>query len=404
MRSIYLQTTDSEEMSDLDVHDKMAKAYDELVREKYTHSAEKAHSKPKQESKSTTIKRKTPSRRRSFENPNIPSKSGATKAAAKKLPPRVPSKSTSLPDTADENEVEGDISKEAEVTVPPNVDSWDSVTEQPSCIICKMVFSTATKLDTHLKYSEVHKKNVMAIDAEKEAKEKQSEPKPDILPAISNNRCREIYSGSKFFWRTKKTLEINLFVHFEQKCIEVCAYDNSTGEEYPRIYLKEETVYNYIGGDTAIQHRVQTRSDSRINGGLSVPPVDVLHDEERRLAISSHIMTCLQLPDDILTPDGDVGKNSIKYIFSPTTVAQDAGSPLLSTKPADLTPVLIPRRRLSSSEEIENVLQNIASMEQDLQKRTANAEAVAQSMLSKNEELLKHSASTGGIAMTTNPL
>lgn len=33
------------------------------------------------------------------------------------------------------------------------VDSWDSVNNQPSCILCGMVFSTMTKLETHVKYS-----------------------------------------------------------------------------------------------------------------------------------------------------------------------------------------------------------------------------------------------------------
>jgi hypothetical protein len=36
---------------------------------------------------------------------------------------------------------------------PAVVDTWDSVSAQPSCLICGMVFSTANKLETHAKYS-----------------------------------------------------------------------------------------------------------------------------------------------------------------------------------------------------------------------------------------------------------
>jgi hypothetical protein len=32
-------------------------------------------------------------------------------------------------------------------------DFWDSVSTQPSCLVCKMVFASETKRDTHVKYS-----------------------------------------------------------------------------------------------------------------------------------------------------------------------------------------------------------------------------------------------------------
>lgn len=32
-------------------------------------------------------------------------------------------------------------------------DFWDSVSTQPTCLLCKMVFTTETKRTTHMKYS-----------------------------------------------------------------------------------------------------------------------------------------------------------------------------------------------------------------------------------------------------------
>jgi hypothetical protein len=56
-----------------------------------------------------------------------------------------------------------------DVTIPPNseylknlklkfvtinvVDSWESVKEQPSCLLCKTVFTSVAKLQTHIKFS-----------------------------------------------------------------------------------------------------------------------------------------------------------------------------------------------------------------------------------------------------------
>mmetsp|Transcript_9030 Transcript_9030/g.13569 ORF Transcript_9030/g.13569 Transcript_9030/m.13569 type:complete len:434 (+) Transcript_9030:35-1336(+) len=407
MRKLYAEASERGEISDSEIHDKLAMSYEELVKKKTT---VKVSQKVKSEVKISSGRKKVPSRRRSFENPNFTKNAPSVKdPVAKSLPPPRPPKKIdepqlSLPDfpsvppsvspDIESRSVDMEqplVQAEAE-NIPPNVDSWDSVREQPSCLICKIVFSSATKLDTHLKYSEVHKKNMIALAKEKEDRERLDAPKPEVTPALSCNRCREVYSGSKFFWRAKKTIEINLFVHFEQKCIEVCAYDNSIGEEYPRIYLDDEGVYKCIGGDKVIEQRVQARTENNTAEDTPVIPAEVLQDEERRLAISSHIMSRLQLVDN--------ARNTVIYAYVPTIVAPEEPSPLHNTKPDRLTPVLIPRRRLSSSEEIENVLRNIASLEEDLQKRTANAEEVVQNMLTKNEQLLKSSTSTAGIALT----
>jgi hypothetical protein len=44
-----------------------------------------------------------------------------------------------------------DIAEESEPT--KEVDTWDSVSNQPSCIICGMVFATTEKLNNHIKQS-----------------------------------------------------------------------------------------------------------------------------------------------------------------------------------------------------------------------------------------------------------
>ena len=48
-----------------------------------------------------------------------------------------------------------------------NKDSWDSVTAQPSCLICGMTFPSQTKLDRHVKYSSMHADAVKKLEAAK---------------------------------------------------------------------------------------------------------------------------------------------------------------------------------------------------------------------------------------------
>jgi hypothetical protein len=49
--------------------------------------------------------------------------------------------------------VECDILKYVSFVFVVIEDFWDSVSTQPSCLVCKMVFASETKRDTHVKYS-----------------------------------------------------------------------------------------------------------------------------------------------------------------------------------------------------------------------------------------------------------
>ena len=131
------------------------------------------------------------------------------------------------------------------------VDSWDSVHSQPSCPLCKLIFTTTTKYETHIKYSEVHAQNLAKQKEQVETTVRPSsapttEP-PRPISAPPGPRCRELYTGSKFFWRYKQTVEIHIYLHLSPRCLEVCSYNNNQSQEYPRVYLEESKLVKLIG-------------------------------------------------------------------------------------------------------------------------------------------------------------
>ena len=99
------------------------------------------------------------SRRRSFDNQKIsPKKSNPKNLSPQKSLSQQLHVSESLPvlPAADPPPQGSCFYLDLLLTLPPSVDTWDSVSNQPSCLICGMVFSTANKLETHIKYSVSH--------------------------------------------------------------------------------------------------------------------------------------------------------------------------------------------------------------------------------------------------------
>ena len=67
-----------------------------------------------------------------------------------------------------------------------------------------MIFTTESKLDRHIKYSDLHLKNVQK---QKDAANSVNEPViKSIVDQVEGIHYKLLYSGSKFFWRTKVKL------------------------------------------------------------------------------------------------------------------------------------------------------------------------------------------------------
>jgi hypothetical protein len=233
--------------------------------------------------------------------------------------------------------------------------------------------------------------------AEEEAPAKPSEPSSQE----PSSRCRVIYTGTKFFWKTQDNIDIHLYSHLDTKCLEVIAYEGKANTELPRIYLSEQAVLETIG-EEAIMERVRELQKDASNKRFkeSLPPIQILFEEEKRITISSHILSHLQMTalDPTTVQPSSTGqpyltKKQLKYVIlsdsglSTTNTSEEQSTksvpgPTLeqivySTRPENVIPVYIARRRHTSEEEIKETLTDINSMQMDIRSMTQKAEKMA---------------------------
>ena len=190
-----------------------------------------------------------------------------------------------------------------------------------------------------------------------------------------------------------------MFLHLGLNCVEVCSYNNHSATEYNRLYFDRALIFRYVG-DAALKRAIEEKQQSMAEENLALSEAAIVEEEERQL-VSSHLIQRLEL--NVGTPE-EPAKRTISYRFSPslTNPTVDLASPLLPDKPPELTPVLVPRRRLSSAEEIESVIQNIASIEASLQSTTQAAATLVDRMIDSNSKLLGRGAGCAATGVNTS--
>ena len=363
-------------------------------------------------------KKKAKQRNRSFENANASSPGRHRK--------RVP-RALSMEDTPDSGNTSSDQSKK-------EVDTWESVKSQPSCVVCGMVFASEGKLDTHIKYSSVHAANLKKI----EAMEKGSKSTKGVLneQEEESSRCRVLYTGSKHFWRTQDFLDITIYLHIEAKCLEVIAFDTNASFEYPRIYLDENKIYGMIT-EKAVWDKVEAMKVVA-NGKKfkkELAPREVLFQEEKRVLESSFVLQRLKLSADgkapspakkvsvsdltkatdellasqnaemlklgVLSPKRKgVGQKQLYYI---PEVYDDEQQVEFDNTKVVVTPVLLQRRRHSSDQEIKDAFDSIEAMQNDIRGMTERAAGIANKVHSGVEEFNLRVRKSADISTESKP-
>lgn len=284
-----------------------------------------------------------------------PSSKGGIKAVPK-AKKRVATRRKSFDDT----EAADQILASASVPVLPTVvepinsaavDSWDSVSQQPYCKICNMAFKSIVFLDWHVKFSDIHQKAVKKIDA------------PELVAVVEKQvegiHYKLMYSGNKFFWRSKENIDIFFYLHMISKCIEIVMYNGDTGVELPRLYFSYELSINLIKNvelDAKIDKIYHDFLQSEIDlssDHVKVTESEIREEEERKALVSCFIRNFQQTEE-----------KNVKFVLNNET----AINPALNDKPESLIPVFITRRRKSSAEEINKGIKSLGHDLEELSK------------------------------------
>lgn len=174
------------------------------------------------------------------------------------------------------------------------VDTWESVTIQPTCAICKMAFTSEAKKEQHIKFSEVHAINLKQLNS---ANLPPLEEEAAVI--IEDVNTSLIYAGHKLFWKTRMNVDIHLFMHVKEdtskSVLEVVLYDSSPDkqQELPRIYLKLNVITSAIKDEDIESKLADIKKNRPVEELASMDKSTkeiVLREEARRAVISSFIL------------------------------------------------------------------------------------------------------------------
>ena len=308
---------------------------------------------------STKSTRKGPTRRRSFDQSQAASAEAKLSEAVSKGPASEIVEKLSQ-DVQSQSAPHLDVSSTA-------VDSWDSVSTQPYCDLCKMAFKNKAFLERHIKYSNLHLQNeklAKVTDGEPAQEEKHpdahhADNHPPHVPPPHHEHddskqpeqeegrdYRLLYSGSKFYWRTQHTVDFDIYHHFATKTIEIIPHNNTHQKEMNRIYLNYDSACQMIqeAVDTEVENRVKAVTNDRF---AKAPDKQAIREDVLLQKLVTYLLSRLHFEAD----DGH-GKAKI------TALSQDSFPPdfLHAEHPAGLIPIKVTRRRRSTAEEIDETI------------------------------------------------
>jgi hypothetical protein len=197
----------------------------------------------------------TPSRRKSFDNANKKVTAAISNTAATVSSTPAVEESSSSTEVAPDPVLMESRSSPLIPIATEVVDSWDSVSAQPFCVVCQMAFKSPAFLERHVKYSDIHTRNLKIQAEAAQSRELNdfalpsfgSTPSTKFTPKqIEGQHYKCLYTGSKLFWRTQETVDLNFYHHILAHTVEVISYDLVKSKEFPRQYFDYTAVNDFL--------------------------------------------------------------------------------------------------------------------------------------------------------------
>lgn len=268
--------------------------------------------------------------------------------------------------------------------VCPSADSWDNVQEQPRCLVCKMTFPSQIKLDRHIKYSDGHKKEVeKAKNAPVEITQEQVHHnlQESVHHPVEGIHFKLLYSGEKFFWRTRDTLDVHIYLHIIAGVVEVIPFDIDKHMELRRSYLEFYLLNNMVVDEARKKVSDQPNQEGVTEEGKL--------EEASRQLIVSHIMDRLTISTPLCQDFEASSKQALQKqcVYSPLQLpahllaaqGEHAEKPILLVEPPSIViPVHITRRRRTNAEDVTKAMEGIKAAQEELQNATNHAERITE--------------------------
>ncbi len=203
--------------------------------------------------------------------------------------------------------------------------------------------------------------------------------KTSLATQDEGTHYRLLYSGSKLFWRTNETIDLDIYFHVIAHTIEIIAFDSVKSREW-RLYLQYETVLNIL--EKTIKEALAAKEEaahklphkftvSKENNVSASMYVEVMLEEVRQTTITNYILNRIQLvASSPAAPNGGIEFQKLGGDDSKVT-------PLLPAPPQALIPIVVNRRRKTSAEEIEKTISGLQMDYAALKNATARAERIS---------------------------
>eukprot|EP00752_Nemacystus_decipiens_P009122 g8146.t1 len=274
---------------------------------------------------------------------------------------------------AAENEAAPAEEDPAQDVVKMEIDSWESVSQQPSCPLCHMVFSTEGKRDQHIKYSPVH-----APPAEG------SDPQPAPEPTMDSIT---IYSGSKLFWRTRLNVELFMQQHKTANAVQVLIFDTSTNREIAQVWVSWNNVVGKLD-PKEMKHQMEAAEKAFYNLGMKPTPENVKAEATLKATV------------DEITEEGADAGSSKSYKVSLMQMAADDDTILLVDEPEGVNATF--SRALVKRASMQEVNEVMTSLRKSLGDVSKEAQAAVASLGSAEGVVEQAAAAAAAAAATLN--
>lgn len=227
-------------------------------------------------------------------------------------------------------------------------DHWESITHQPFCTLCNMAFKSSVFLERHVKYSDIHSKNVKRANGEL-VDEVKVEPAEQQIDGV---HYKLIYSGEKLFWKINSSVHVDIYIHIHPNILEIVPYDYELQNELKRIYVSYDTIVRILEESGRIEEGTDEIAENMRKDKFATINKDQIRKELKHKMTITYCMQRLQ---------PEMTNETLNMKFVRLHDDENRESPIVENLPKTLVPVQIMRRKFSKATDMHTEIKNLSA-------------------------------------------